>query len=142
MVTQPKVKQCLSSDAFKILDDVHCNLDDGADVLSAHVEALTAGKKEGIGRSIDFLQGAVDRIDSGLGLGNHAMVPGFGGQQEDAIKKDVTTVTAKLAAARKAGKVPPDVLSTLTNIARRAKDLKDRATVYRAQVLHDCLMEK
>ena len=70
------------------------------------------------------------------------MVPGFGGQQADAIKKDVTVVTARLAAARKAGKVPPDVLSTLTNIARRAKDLKDRATVYRAQVLHDCLMEK
>ena len=142
MVAEPKVKQCLDSKSFKILDDVHCNLGDGADVLKAHVKALRDGKKKGISRSIDFLQGAVDRIDSGLGLGNSAEVPGFGGAEAIAIKKDTIDVTKKLTAARKTGIVPPAVLSSLDNIGRRAQILKERVTTYRSADLFSCLTEK
>ncbi len=142
MVTEPKLKQCLNDGSFKILDNVHCNLDAGADTLKAHVGALRSGKKKGVDRSIDFLQGAVDRIDSGLGLGNNAEVPGFGGHEAVALKETMDGVTKQLAVARKTGAVPPDVLRVLDNIAFRAKELDKKATILRSENLFTCLTGK
>jgi hypothetical protein len=141
MATEKKVKQCMSEESFKVIDDIHCNIEDGAVKIDAHVKALRGGKKKGIQRSIDFLQGGIDSINSGMGRANALNLSGFISPHADNIREETIKATKMLMAARKTGVVTPETLTILEDIARRAKHFEKITFDVRVSDLFNCLVK-
>ena len=140
MVNQRKVEVCMGEDVFEFLDEIHCGLEDGMQIIEQNIARIKGGTGPPIKRAADFFRCALDNIDSAMASINAFEPAGFDLAGAVDVLEETRPLMNMIDEAERRGHFNTDELRALSKLVVDIKPARVTAFEERARLLTKCLL--